>query len=139
MMLDATDHVGYVVRSLDAGIAAFAEPFGLRVVSEASAPEYSIKVVYLTGGGITVELVEIADAELAEERLAGLSVRLDHVAYRVGDIDDAAMRLRRSGARFTAPDGTEIDCPLEFGGARHLMVRPANAPGVTVQLVQRRQ
>jgi catechol 2,3-dioxygenase-like lactoylglutathione lyase family enzyme len=136
-MLARIDHVGYVVHDLTIGIATLSEPLELRVTLEFELAQYSLRGAFMTGGEAVVEAVEYTDPAIAQARLGGLDVRLDHVAYEVDDIERAATRLRARGVRFCAPDGSEIDDPVELRGARHLWTVPGTAPGVCLQLIER--
>jgi catechol 2,3-dioxygenase-like lactoylglutathione lyase family enzyme len=136
-MFTRIDHVGYVVRDLAQGVAAMREPYELQLATELELPRFAIRATLLTGGAATVEVISFTDPVIAQVRLAGQDVRLDHVACEVTDIEQAAARVRASGGRLCGPDGSELDAPLEVGGARHLWTVPAAAPGVCLQLIER--
>jgi hypothetical protein len=133
--LARVDHVAYVARDLAAGVAALGGPWGLEVATEFALPQFSLRGAFLLGGPTTVEVIAFDDARIAEQRLAGEVLRLDHIAYEVADLDEAIVRLQASGARLCAPDGSALNAPLELGGKRHAWAIPPGAPGICIQLV----
>jgi hypothetical protein len=135
--LDRVDHVGYVARDLAAGISALGAPWPLEVATEFALPQFSLRGVFLIGAPTKLEVVVFDEARIAEQRLAGEALRLDHIAYDVADLDAAVARLLASGARLCAPDGSALKAPLELGGRRHAWMIPAGAPGISIQLVAR--
>jgi len=137
-MLGAVDHVGYLVRDLDAAVAEFSERFGLEVVRPVVLPQYSILGQYLGEGTGSVELFTITDEALLDERLGSQSVVLDHAAYEVADIDAVAGAWGERGVRFTGPDRREdVSEPILLGGVRHLWTVPETSCGQSMQLLQR--
>jgi hypothetical protein len=118
-------------------VATLGGPYELEVAAEFELPQYSAKVAMLSGGAAVIELIEYTDRRLADERLDGQEMRLDHVAFLVDDIDSATERLRAAGVSFCAADGSPTDAPLEIGGAKHLLTIPVADLGLRVQLVER--
>lgn len=137
-MLGAVDHVGYLVRDLDAAVAEFSERFGLEVVRPVVLPQFSILGQYLGQGSGSVELFTITDDALLAERLAGERIVLDHAGYEVADIDAVAAAWHERGVRFSGPDRREeVHEPILLGGVRHLWTVPATSCGQSIQLLQR--
>jgi catechol 2,3-dioxygenase-like lactoylglutathione lyase family enzyme len=137
-MLGAADHVGYLVRDLDAAVAEFSERFGLEVVRPVVLPQFSILGQYLGQGSGSVELFTITDAALLAERLGGERIVLDHAGYEVADIDAVAAAWHARGVRFTGPDRREeMREPILLGGVRHLWTVPETSCGQSIQLLQR--
>ena len=137
-MLKHVDHIAYVVRDLREGIATLSATFDLAVTREVELAEFSLVSAFLGEYPTAVEVVEFLSPEIAESRLGGLALRLDHVAYDVASIEHAAAQLRTVGVRFSGPDGVEVEQPIELGGARHLWTMPGGSPlGLCLQLVER--
>ncbi len=137
-MLGAVDHVGYLVRDLDAAVAEFSERFGLEVVRPVVLPQFSILGQYLGEGTGSVELFTITDEELLDERLAGQNILLDHAAYEVADINAVAGAWHERGVRFTGPDRRDdVREPILLGGVRHLWTVPQTSCGQSFQLLER--
>jgi len=131
------DHVGYLVRDLDAAVAEAQRAFGLPLVRTLDLPQYSIAAAFLGEGRGTLEIFTIDDADLREPRLGSDAQRIDHIAFRVADLDALTAVLRAGGARFSGPDRRgELHGPLELGGTRHLWTLPDTSAGLAVQLIE---
>ena len=108
------DHIGYLVRDLDAGVELVRRVFGAEIDREVDRPQWSLYGYYVGA----VEVFTFTEPQLLDDRLAGGDAQLDHVAHAVDDIA-AAMALH-PGARWTGPDlrGT-ITEPFDLGAAKH--------------------
>jgi catechol 2,3-dioxygenase-like lactoylglutathione lyase family enzyme len=136
-MFGPFDHVGFLVRDFDAALADAHAVYGLPVARMVELPQYGITAAFLGEGTGTLEVFTIADPELLDPRLGGAERRIDHVAFRVDDLDPLAATLRAGGARFSGPDRRgELSEPLELGGARHLWTLPESAAGLGLQLIE---
>jgi catechol 2,3-dioxygenase-like lactoylglutathione lyase family enzyme len=137
-MLGELDHVGYLAGDLDTAVAEFQDLFDLPLVRRFERPQFALQGVYLGSREGHVELFTFSDHELIERRLGAARVRLDHVAYRVADIDATLARLRSAGVRFCGPDMRgELHEPVDLGGTRHLWTLPETALGQFIQLIER--
>ena len=137
-MLGTLDHVGYLVEDLDAAIADFGRTLGLEVVRRFERPQFALVGAYLGTGEGEIELFTFSDAALLAARLNGASLRLDHIAYEVSDIDATARALGAAGVRFCGPDlRSELQGPVDLGGVRHLWTVPETSCGQSLQLLQR--
>ena len=136
-MFGPFDHAGFLVRDLEAALEEARALFELPVARTAELAEYGITATFLGEGTGTLEIFTLADRALLDPRLGGEERRLDHVAYRVADLDAVAAHLRAAGVRFTGPDRREeISSPIELGGARHLWTVPDTTGGLAVQLTE---
>jgi catechol 2,3-dioxygenase-like lactoylglutathione lyase family enzyme len=137
-VLGAVDHVGYLVRDLDAAVKEFRERFSLEVVRPVELPQFSISGLYLGQGNGSIEVFTITDEQLLSKRLGGHSVLLDHAAYEVADIDAVAAAMYEEGVRFTGPDRREeVREPFLLGDVRHLWTFPQTSCGQSLQLLER--
>jgi len=124
------DHVGWLVRDLDAGVARVTQAVGAEVDRTVDRPQWSLFGYYVG----TLEVFTFTDPELLDERLGGAdtNAKLDHVAYAVADIDAAMKRL--PGARFSGPDlREEAREPFDLGNARHIWTV---VDGLGLQLIE---
>ena len=136
-MFGPFDHIGYLVRDFDDALEQARALFGLPVARTAELPDFGITAAFLGEGSGTLEIFTIAEPELIDARLGADERRIDHVAFRVDDLDGLAAMLRAGGARFSGPDRRgEISEPLELGGARHLWTLPQTTAGLAVQLTE---
>ncbi|HYM40039.1 MAG TPA: methylmalonyl-CoA epimerase [Thermoplasmata archaeon] len=131
-MIGPVDHVGVAVRRLDAAVERYGL-LGLALESIETVPAAGVRVAFLNGGGIHVELVEPVDpagtvARFLEKRGEGLH----HLAFATQDIAGELGRL--------AGEGFELIDPVPRPGARGrqvAFVHPRSAHGVLIELVQR--
>ncbi len=136
-MFGEFDHVGFLVRALDTAVAEAQRSFSLPLVRTLELPQYGIAAAFLGPGRGTLEIFTIEDPELRESRLAGAQQRIDHMAFRVEELDGPAATLRAAGARFSGPDRRgEVPGPLELGGMRHIWTLPESTGGLALQLIE---
>jgi catechol 2,3-dioxygenase-like lactoylglutathione lyase family enzyme len=115
----ATDHVGYVVGDLD-GAQRRQEDLGFELLGRVELTPLGVEVAMLASGGQKVELVRLLDPEVDARRRGDAATRLDHVAYRVADLDAATAALVAAGAELVGPDDTPLEQPVELAGTRHV-------------------
>ncbi len=137
-MLGEVDHVGYLARDFEDGLARMVELTGAPLVRRFERPQYSLLGAYLGSGDGHIEVFAFTDPALAAERLDGAELRLDHVAYDVADIDEMFATMRRGGVKFAGPDlREEMHEPVDLGGVRHAWTIPSTCLGQSLQLMQR--
>jgi catechol 2,3-dioxygenase-like lactoylglutathione lyase family enzyme len=137
-VLGPVDHVGYLTRDLDTGVAAAQELLSVDVVLRFERPQFDLLGAYLGTGTGHIEVFTFGDPALLEKRMGDELLHLDHVAYLVQDIRAFAARLRSSGVRFSRPAlRGELYEPVDLGGVLHLWTLPATCGGTCLQLMQR--
>jgi methylmalonyl-CoA/ethylmalonyl-CoA epimerase len=123
-------HVAYLTDDLAAAKRVFVDTFGGTVEREAEVGGGRLKVAFVRVGGAAVELVEPAD----RARLNGRSgLVLDHVGFRVADLDATIAELKAKGASFASeapsvnPEGARLIYPSAetvLGARIHLTEAP---------------
>jgi catechol 2,3-dioxygenase-like lactoylglutathione lyase family enzyme len=110
------DHVGYLVRDLDAAVERLTRQFAVEVDREVDRPQWSL-FGYYAG---QLEIFTYTDPDLLAARLpAGADETIDHVAWRVDDLEAAMARF--PGARWSGPDLREtVTEPFLLGDTRHI-------------------
>lgn len=138
-MLGRIDHVGYLVRDLDAAVRDVSRRLSLDVVRRFERPQFELLGAYLGADGGNVELFSFSDPELTERRLGGREdMALDHVAHEVSDLAAVTEALRAQGTRFTGPDQRgELERAVDLGGVLHIWTVPESCGGMSLQLMQR--
>lgn len=112
----AFDHIGVVVRDLSEGRRQIEATLPIVAVSPAYADEgLGVSVQFFRdASGVVFELIApLGDASPVANTL-GQSHRLNQLAYRCGDIEAAAVSLRRARAVPLGPPAPAV----AFGGAR---------------------
>lgn len=133
-MFTDVDHIGLVVRDLDAAIALYRDAFGVTEWERVALPERHMTVAVAHIGTTMIELIaptsdEAAFAKFLAERGPGTH----HVAYRVNDITAALSAARARGIQL-------IDEQPRPGLHNTLVafLHPKSTMGVLIELVQHR-
>jgi methylmalonyl-CoA/ethylmalonyl-CoA epimerase len=126
------DHVGIVVRDLDATREFLERVTGMSLDRANDLPETRIRTAFLGyGPGAQVELVELGNDAARERRLGDSQARVEHVAIEVDDLDAASAELRSMGVEF------QSDTPSSGGPLRSLFSRPETTQGFVIQFFDR--
>jgi methylmalonyl-CoA/ethylmalonyl-CoA epimerase len=131
------DHIGFIVRDLDAAVAQAQAAFGLPIARTSELERFAIRATFLGEGTGTLEIFTFTDPEVLEPRLDGEEHRLDHVAFRVADLTALSATLRAAGVRFCGPDRREeLTEPISTGPSLALWTRPETSAGLALQLIE---
>lgn len=137
-MLDTLDHVGYLARDLDAGVAELCARLGIEGVRRFERPQLGLLGAYIGAGSGSIEVFSFTDPDLGDEILGSHDMLLDHVAFEVSDITATEARMRGAGVLFCKPDQREeLLAPIDLGGILHLWTRRESTCGQSIQLLQR--
>jgi methylmalonyl-CoA/ethylmalonyl-CoA epimerase len=131
-MLEAIDHTGIAVASLDQALPFYRDVLGLPLVHRETLTDQGVEAVLLDIGDGHLELIAPLGphggvARFLERRGPGLH----HVAYRVDDINAALASLSAAGVRL-------IDERPRAGirGSRVAFVHPSASGGVLTEIVE---
>lgn len=132
-MVGKVDHIGIAVKSIDEALKFYEGVLGLECVEQEVVEEQKVKVSFLPIGDTEVELLESTDedgpvAKFIERKGEGVQ----HIAYRVDDIEKAIEELKEKGIRM-------IDEKPRYGagGAKIAFLHPKSTFGVLIELCQR--
>jgi methylmalonyl-CoA/ethylmalonyl-CoA epimerase len=129
-MLQQIDHIGIAVRDLDETIAFYRDVMGLEVSS--TEIFNGMKIAFLRIADSELELLEDMTPDGAIARhIAKRGEGLQHVAYRVGNIEEALAEVRAKGI-------TLIDAQPRPGArnARVAFLHPKSTKGVLIEFVE---
>jgi methylmalonyl-CoA/ethylmalonyl-CoA epimerase len=130
--VQAVNHIGIAVRSIDAHRAFYEGALGAAFEGVEVVPDQKVRVGFFRVGEVRLELLEATDptstvAAFLEKRGEGLH----HVAYTVARIEDRIAELKRSGLRMID------DTPRP--GAHHMRIaflHPKSTFGVLTELCE---
>ena len=110
------DHVGYLVRDVDAAVERVTRQFAVEVTREVDRPQWTLFGYYVG----QFEIFTFTDPEVLAARLPdGVDEAWDHIAWQVDDLEAAMARF--PNARWTGPDLRETAPePFDLGAARHI-------------------
>ena len=133
MKIQKIDHLGIAVSSIDSGKKFWQDVMGLELEGTETVEEQKVTTGFMPVGESEVELLESTSpdgpiAKYIEKRGAGLQ----HVAFRVENIDEALAELKEKGVQLidqTPRNGA--------GGARIAFLHPKATGGILVELCER--
>ncbi|HOX31673.1 MAG TPA: methylmalonyl-CoA epimerase [Spirochaetales bacterium] len=128
------DHVGIAVEDLEASLAVYEGILGMKLHGTEEVAEQKVKTAFLPLGDTEVELLSTTDPEGPIGKfIAAKGQGVQHLAFRVEDIDAALAELKAKGVRL-------IDEKPRYGagGARIAFIHPKATNGVLVELCERK-
>jgi methylmalonyl-CoA/ethylmalonyl-CoA epimerase len=127
------DHLGIAVNSIDEGKTFWSEILGLAFEGSETVAEQKVTTAFFPVGESEVELLESTApdgpiAKYMEKKGAGIQ----HIAFRVADIDAALAELKEKGVRLI-----DEKPRMGAGGAKIAFLHPKATGGVLVELCER--
>jgi methylmalonyl-CoA/ethylmalonyl-CoA epimerase len=127
------DHLGIAVNSIDEGKNFWTDVLGLSFEGSETVQEQKVTTAFFPVGGSEVELLESTapDGPIAKY-LEKKGEGIQHVAFRVENIDEALIELKEKGIRLI-----DEKPRIGAGGARIAFLHPKSTNGVLVELCER--
>jgi methylmalonyl-CoA/ethylmalonyl-CoA epimerase len=127
------DHLGIAVNSIDDGKDFWSGVLGLDFEGAETVAEQKVTTAFFPVGESEVELLESTApdgpvAKYIEKRGQGIQ----HVAFRVANIDEALAELKQKGVQLI-----DQQPRIGAGGAKIAFLHPKATNGVLVELCQR--
>ena len=127
------DHLGIAVNSIDEGKNFWSEVLGLTFEGTETVAEQKVTTAFFPVGESEVELLESTApdgpiAKYMEKKGAGIQ----HIAFRVADIEAALAELKEKGVRLI-----DEKPRMGAGGAKIAFLHPKATGGVLVELCER--
>lgn len=127
------DHLGIAVNSIEDGKDFWSGVLGLNFEGAETVAEQKVTTAFFPVGESEVELLESTApdgpvAKYIEKRGQGIQ----HVAFRVENIDEALAELKEKGVKLI-----DQEPRLGAGGAKIAFLHPKATAGVLVELCQR--
>jgi len=96
------DHVGVVVKDTDISLDFYRKALGAKIVD--SYADEGLKLTFLEVGGQIIELVE----HVGRDYIVRDRGPVDHIAFRVDNLDQALEKVRSMGARLLFPESKRV-------------------------------
>lgn len=127
------DHLGIAINSIDEGKNFWSEVLGLAFEGTETVAEQKVTTAFFPVGESEVELLESTApdgpiAKYMEKKGAGIQ----HIAFRVADIEAALAELKEKGVRLI-----DEKPRMGAGGAKIAFLHPKATGGVLVELCER--
>jgi methylmalonyl-CoA/ethylmalonyl-CoA epimerase len=133
IMVNKIDHIGIAVKNLEEALNFYENILGLKSAGFEIVEEQKVKVAFLPIGDTVVELLESTEEDGPIARyIAKNGEGVQHIAYRVDDIEKAIEDMKEKGIRM-------IDEKPRYGagGAKIAFCHPKSTHGVLIELCQR--
>jgi methylmalonyl-CoA/ethylmalonyl-CoA epimerase len=128
-MITGIDHIGILVRDLDAALQFYTGTLGLIATPIETRSDPPIRMAYVHVGDIRLELIEAAEPSQTMIRyLPHQEPGIYHVGLRVADVDDVFAALQHRGV----PVASTVH---EGDSMRVGFLHPDAAQGVMIELV----
>lgn len=132
-MVKKVDHIGVAVKNLEETLKFYEQTLGLKAAGTEIVEEQKVKVAFLPIGDTEIELLESTseDGPIAKF-IAKNGEGVQHVAYRVENIEAAIAEMQEKGIRM-------IDEKPRYGagGAKIAFCHPKFTHGILTELTQR--
>jgi methylmalonyl-CoA/ethylmalonyl-CoA epimerase len=127
------DHLGVAVKSLDKGKAFWTDILGLAFEGAETVEAQKVTTAFFPVGESEVELLESTAPDGPITRyIEKKGEGIQHIAFRVENIDEALEELKEKGVRLI--DETPR---MGAGGARIAFLHPKSTGGVLVELCEK--
>jgi methylmalonyl-CoA/ethylmalonyl-CoA epimerase len=127
------DHIGIVVRDMEAALEVYRDALGLELAETGFVPEQKVNIAFLPTGESEIELVQPTTDDSGIARyLAKRGEGVHHVCLEVDDIEATLAQMAAQGMEL-------IDKPPRAGsgGKKYAFVHPKSAHGVLIELYER--
>jgi len=133
MKVKHIDHIGVAVNSIQEAGRFYTDILGLPIQGTEEVPDQKVNVAFLPITDSEIELLESTDpkgpiAKYIQSKGEGIQ----HIAFRVEDIDQALSELKEKGVRLI-----DQEPRAGAGGARIAFVHPKETHGILVELCER--
>jgi len=132
-MIEKIDHIGIVVKNLDAAVKVYSEALGLEVKMIDRSEEFNVRIAFLPAGEVLVELLEPTGPGMIRDFLTERGEGIHHIAYRVKDIDDT---LTEVGKTLTLRDR---EARPGGAGSKVAFLDPRSIFNVETEFVERKE
>ncbi|MES0397117.1 MAG: methylmalonyl-CoA epimerase [Syntrophobacteria bacterium] len=127
------DHLGIAVHSIEEAKKLFQDTLGLKFEGSETVTEQKVTTAFFPVGDSEVELLESTApdgpiAKYLEKRGEGIQ----HIAFRVENIEEALAELKEKGIRLI-----DEKPRLGAGGAKIAFLHPKSTHGVLIELSER--
>lgn len=133
MTIKKIDHIGIVVRDIEAALKFYRDALGLELTKTEFVPEQAVKIAFLPTGDSKIELVQPTTDDSGIARyLTKRGEGIHHICLEVDDIEATLARMVAQGVGLidkTPRTGS--------GGQKYAFVHPKSAHGVLIELYKK--
>jgi len=133
MKIKHIDHIGIAVKGIEQAGKFYTDILGLKIEDVENVADQKVIVAFIPITDSEVELLESTDPDgPVAKYISARGEGVQHIAFRVEDIDKALEELKEKGVRLidqTPRKGA--------GGARIAFIHPKETNGVLVEICER--
>ena len=133
MKVKHIDHIGIAVKGIEQAGKFYTDILGLKIEDVENVADQKVNVAFIPITDSEVELLESTEPDGPVARyISARGEGVQHIAFRVEDIDKALEELKKKGVRLidqTPRKGA--------GGARIAFIHPKETNGVLVEICER--
>lgn len=133
MKVEHIDHIGIAVKEIEQAGKFYSDVLGLRVEGIENVADQKVNVAFIPVTDSEVELLESTESDgPIAKYIASRGEGIQHIAFRVADINAALDELKGKGVRLideTPRHGA--------GGAKIAFIHPKETNGVLVEICER--
>jgi len=133
MKIKHIDHIGIAVKGIEQAGKFYTDILGLKIEDVENVADQKVNVAFIPITDSEVELLESTEPDgPVAKHISARGEGVQHIAFRVEDIDKALEELKEGGVRLidqTPRKGA--------GGARIAFIHPKETNGVLVEICER--
>ena len=133
MKVKHIDHIGIAVKAIEQAGKFYTDILGLKIADVETVAEQKVNVAFIPITDSEVELLESTEPDGPVAKfIDGKGEGVQHIAFRVENIEEALEELKAKGVRLIDQTGRK-----GAGGARIAFIHPKETNGVLIELCQR--
>lgn len=133
--MNRVDHIGIAVASLEETLPYYTETLGLALLAVEEVASEQVKVAFLDGGNVKIELLEpLSETSAIHQFIEKKGQGIHHVAFGVTSIQNRLDELKNNGVRLIH----EQPKP-GAGGAQVAFLHPKSSHGVLYELCEKQK
>ena len=133
MKVKQIDHVGIAVKSAEQAGKFYTDILGLKVQEIENVADQKVNVAFIPVTGSELELLEsTADDGPVAKYIDSRGEGVQHLAFRVDNIEEALKELKEKGIRLI-----DQEPRIGAGGAKIAFIHPKETNGVLVEICER--
>lgn len=131
--MNRVDHIGIAVSSLEETLPYYTETLGLELLAIEEVDSEQVKVAFLDGGNVKIELLEpLSEQSAIHAFIEKKGQGIHHVAFGVTSIQDRLNELKEQGVRLINEQPK-----TGAGGAQVAFLHPKSSHGVLYELCEK--
>ncbi|MCL1816312.1 MAG: methylmalonyl-CoA epimerase [Clostridiales bacterium] len=131
--VEKIDHIGIAVSSIEQAAKFWEGTLGLKITAQEEVAEQKVITAFIPCGDSEVELLQATDGDGPIAKfIAAKGEGVQHIAFRVDDIEAALAELKERGVRLIDEKPRR-----GAGGAQIAFLHPKATGGVLLELCQR--